>query len=259
MGCDFRKLNLMKNFWDQKARENAMFYIATWRGYENRDLADYFLTKEQAYQYLSEARYEPGGNDRMLEIGCGNGRMTMGFAQLFQEVHAIDVSGEMIRQAKENLTSFKNVFLYETNGKDLGIFENEKFDFCFSFIVFQHIPSKSTIFNYVKEAGRVLKPGGFLHFQLDGRPDPDIETPPVVLSLKRFYRNVIRRPLLLAWSKIRGGPGGFESPAWLGVSVSSDEIRLVCEKNKLEVRTVTGEDSQYMWVTAIKRHGKPLR
>ena len=45
-----------------------------------------------------------------------------------------------------------------------------RFDFTFSFVVFQHIPSKAMIENYVRETARVLRPGGLFKFQLQGDP-----------------------------------------------------------------------------------------
>lgn len=252
MQDDFREVELMKKFWDKKAREHSMFYIATWRGYENRDLHDFFITKEQAAQFLEDADYKPKSKDRMLEIGCGIGRMTRGFANLFGEVYAIDVSGEMIQQAKQHLSSFRNVTLYETNGRDLALFSEGFFDFCFSYIVFQHIPDREIIFNYIREVGRVLKTGGLFHFQLNGSSDPDIGVNPYLLIVKRTYRNFIRRPILLTWHRLRGGPGGFESPAWLGVSVSLDEVCSTCQDSGLEINRIAGEGTQYMWITAQK-------
>jgi len=38
---------------------------------------------------------------RLLEIGCGIGRMTRALAEIFGEVYATDVSGEMIRRGSD--------------------------------------------------------------------------------------------------------------------------------------------------------------
>ena len=37
---------------------------------------------------------------RVLEIGCGAGRVTRALASVFGEVYAVDISGEMVRQAR---------------------------------------------------------------------------------------------------------------------------------------------------------------
>ncbi|MCK5217701.1 MAG: methyltransferase domain-containing protein [Methanosarcinales archaeon] len=53
------------------------------------------------------------GNERVLDIGCGDGKITAGIAQLLPEgsVLGIDNSKEMIRFAKENfpLEQFTNL------------------------------------------------------------------------------------------------------------------------------------------------------
>jgi SAM-dependent methyltransferase len=249
---ELKQQQLMKHFWNAKATENAPFYIATWRGYQRKDTEEFFLTAAQASEYLQAARYQPTGMDRMLEIGCGIGRMTHGFAQLLGEVHAIDVSGVMIEQAKQNLAAYPHVYPLETSGTDLAAFADNFFDLCFSFIVFQHIPAKAIIFNYIREVGRVLKPGGTFHFQVNGLPDPDLGVHPALLTVKRLYRSYVRRPALLGWHRVRGGEGGYESPAWAGVSVSRAEVESVCRASGLIIQSVTGEGSQYMWITANK-------
>ena len=37
------------------------------------------------------------------------------------------------------------------------------YDFAFSTIVFQHIPSREVIYNYVREVNRLLRPGALLN------------------------------------------------------------------------------------------------
>jgi SAM-dependent methyltransferase len=53
---------------------------------------------------------------------------------------------------------------------DLSVVGNLTFDFAFSFIVFQHIPSQAVIENYVREVHRLLRPGALFKFQVTGCP-----------------------------------------------------------------------------------------
>ena len=94
--------------------------------------------------------------------------MTRALAKLFGEVHAVDVSGEIIRQATAALKDHPNVFLYQNNGQDLAVVPDLEFDFAFSSIVFQHIPSREIIENYVREVHRLLRPGALFKFQVQG-------------------------------------------------------------------------------------------
>ena len=56
----------------------------------------------------------------MLEIGCGAGRVTRAFAGFFGEVYAVDISREMVRQAREAVVGFPNTHVIRNNGKDLS-------------------------------------------------------------------------------------------------------------------------------------------
>jgi SAM-dependent methyltransferase len=55
------------------------------------------------------------------------------------------------------------------------MFADNSFDFVYSYIVFQHIPNRDVVLNYLSEARRVLKPGGILRCQLRGTPPLDSE------------------------------------------------------------------------------------
>ena len=46
---------------------------------------------------------------RVLEIGCGAGRVTRALASVFGEVYAVDISGEMVRHARAALADLPNV------------------------------------------------------------------------------------------------------------------------------------------------------
>jgi len=110
---------------------------------------------------------------RVLEIGCGAGRVTRALAKFFGEVHAVDVSGEMVRLAQQAVKEHPKAFVYQNNGKDLSAVPDIPFDFAFSSIVFQHIPSREIIENYVKEVHRLLRPGALFKFQVQGANDMD--------------------------------------------------------------------------------------
>jgi len=167
-----KQLEKMRLDWDRRARDNARHYVENSR--EQWSDADFFASGRQSvadyilndpvniYQGMAPQTM------RVLEIGCGAGRMTRALAELFGEVHAVDVSGEMIAQARAVLADCPNVHLYQNNGCDLSVIPARSFDFAFSMIVFQHIPSYEVIETYVREVQRLLRPGGLFKFQVDG-------------------------------------------------------------------------------------------
>ena len=117
----------------------------------------------------------------VLEIGCGAGRVTRALGGHFGQIYAVDISPEMVRQARRGLADFPNVRVFRNNGRDLsvvggswwnrwGIGRKLQLDFAFSCIVFQHIPNREIIENYVREVNRLLRPGGLFKFQVQGNP-----------------------------------------------------------------------------------------
>jgi ubiquinone/menaquinone biosynthesis C-methylase UbiE len=105
---------------------------------------------------------------KILEVGCGAGRVTKALASVFGEVHGMDISAEMIRLARQALRPCGNAIVYQNNGVDLSVVPTNQFDFAFSYLVFQHIPSRAIVHNYVREVHRLLRPGALFKFQVQG-------------------------------------------------------------------------------------------
>ncbi|HMD72171.1 MAG TPA: methyltransferase domain-containing protein [Bryobacteraceae bacterium] len=168
-------LHSMREDWDRRARENARYFVATHRA----DWTDeeFFASGEQelAQDVLNDMGNVCQGRDpasmRVLEIGCGAGRVTRALARVFGEVHAVDVSGEMVAHARAALAGLPNAFVYQNNGMDLSVVPDLPFDFAFSVIVFQHIPSRGVIENYFREIARLLRPGALFKVQVQGLPE----------------------------------------------------------------------------------------
>lgn len=218
-----RTLDKMRRDWDERARENARFYVNTERTDWTDD--DFFASGERtvAEEILTDLTNICQGRDpksmRVLEIGCGAGRVTRALARLFGEVHAVDVSGEMIAQAREALRSRPNATVYQNNGMDLSIVPEREFDFAFSTIVFQHIPSREVIVNYVREVSRLLRPGALFKFQVQG--DPTLQTD--------------------------------ADDTWLGVPFSDADAVAMAEECGFEPRYRHGAGDQYFWLWFFKK------
>lgn len=155
----------MERDWDARAQHDAMRYIAG----KYRGEAFFEDGTKQAHEFCSSffrrEGFQPQGK-RMLDIGCGIGRMERGFSQMFGQVWGLDVSGEMISRARELNQALENVKFVKGNGQDLDVFPDEFFDFVFSYITFQHIPQKRMIFRHFGEIYRVLRPGGLFKVHL---------------------------------------------------------------------------------------------
>jgi SAM-dependent methyltransferase len=163
----------MREDWNQRARCDAKFFVAF--GRRNQDDEEFFASgRELAASLARQFLRLPAGPvprcRRALEIGCGLGRLMRPLSAQVGEIHGIDVSDEMVRGARERLRDIPHAHVHRGDGADLAGFAGESFDFVYSYAVFQHIPSREAIFGYLREACRVLAPGGVFWFQADAAP-----------------------------------------------------------------------------------------
>ena len=167
----------MKRDWDARARSNAKWYINTVSRKQTEAEFDRTGRFETEALVLSQLPLLTGGREpsglRMLEIGCGIGRMSLPLAEIFGEVHATDVSGEMVARARKRVGDRPNVFLRETNGVDFRDYPDGFFDVILCAYVYQHVPSLAVILGNAAEAYRVLRPGGVFKFQANGVTNPE--------------------------------------------------------------------------------------
>ncbi|MFN0088415.1 MAG: class I SAM-dependent methyltransferase, partial [Blastocatellia bacterium] len=219
---------VMKQDWDERAREDARWYINTLRHRQTDEEFDQTGCVEVDRLIRADLSLLTGGRDagklRVLEIGCGAGRMTLHLAEIFARVTAIDVSGEMIRQARERLAGSSNVEFHETNGVDLSLFDDGAFDLILSAYVFQHVPSAEVIASNVREAWRALAPGGVFKFQTSG-----------IVALE-FTRA--------------------EKDTWSGAAFGEDRIRELARDSGAQLIGIFGANTQYCW-TLLRKRAEP--
>lgn len=153
-----------KGLWESLAKSNPRYYINT--DYGKGITEDKFRLsgeRDTKRHITNDKLIKPGGV--FVEIGCGSGRMTEFIAQSFREVWGLDISGEMIRIAKERLGDFKNIRFIETEGSTIPL-QSNKADVIFSYLVFQHMKDKVMVEKNFNEAYRVLKPNGIFKVRI---------------------------------------------------------------------------------------------
>lgn len=167
-----QQLDKMRRDWDERARENARYWVNTARTDWTDE--DFYASGEQqvAEDILTDMGNICQGRDprqmQVIEIGCGAGRLTRALAKVFGEVHAVDISGEMVAAATRAVADFPNAHVYQNSGCDLAVIPAGQYDFAYTAIVFQHIPSRDIIENYVREVHRLLRPGALFKFWVQG-------------------------------------------------------------------------------------------
>lgn len=128
----------------------------------------------------------------------------------------MDVADEMIRLARQRLGDIPHAHFHTTDGASLPQFADESFDFIYSYAVFQHIPSRDVVLEYMREIRRLLKPGGVFHGQFNGVAPPG------------------------------------DADTWSGVSFSTDDIHAFTRENGLQLLNLEGEHTQYLWTTWLR-------
>lgn len=153
----------MKLDWNRRAHHHARFWIAT----EDYQTEEIFTRSGEATAQAVLNRLEElhSHSWKVLDIGCGIGRILKPLAPYFQELVGVDVSSEMIAQSKIWLADYLHITTYATSGIDLQEFPDNQFDLVYSYIAFQHMP-RPVFDNYLLETNRVLKHQGFFLFQL---------------------------------------------------------------------------------------------
>ncbi|MGH9765959.1 MAG: methyltransferase domain-containing protein [Blastocatellia bacterium] len=215
---------MMKSDWNRRARENARWFINTVRLDQSEEEFDATGANEVRNLILPELALMTQGRDpktlRFLEMGCGIGRMTKHLAAIFGEVHATDVSGEMIGQARQRLRDLPNTHLHETSGVDFAGLPDNYFDIAFSAFVFQHVPSKDVIRSNIGEAYRVVKPGGVLKLHTNGVESRDYESA--------------------------------DKDTWAGATFTEGELRELARELGARLLSVYGAKTMYCWTTMRK-------
>ncbi len=223
----------MRRFWDERAREDAFFFVDDRLTYRHPDLDSFWRGGEEALDgLLGACGVALAGGEEVVEIGCGAGRMTRAIAARARSVRGLDVSSEMLDVARRMNPQLENVEWVHGDGTTLAPLETATADACISHVVFQHIPDPEVTLGYVREMGRVLRPGGWAAFQVSNDP--------------RIHRPRTGRPGR-PW---RRRPRGRTHPAWLGAAVEIAALEAAAGEGHMAIEGLSGAGTQFCLVLA---------
>jgi SAM-dependent methyltransferase len=221
----------MRESWDRRARRDAFYYVETahWDG----DVETFFALGEERARLLVDpvlAELErPAADSSAVDLGCGVGRFSRAFASRFREVLGVDVSEEMVRQAREaNPPGIYPTLRFEAGDGVTLPAADSAHDFVFSYEVFQHMPSEEVIRSNLREVTRILRPGGLalLH----------VKTEPEGGRWKAAIARMIPDALLRAAKRALGRDPLVSDPSFRGTALSRDRLRAVFEEAGLTIR-----------------------
>lgn len=97
-----------------------------------------YMDKWDGQQFIDDLQLS--GNEAVLEIGVGTGRLAIKVCAICQEFYGIDLSSKTIEVAKNNLSQYNNIHLICDDFLEWET--NTKFDVIYSSLTFLHIKDK---------------------------------------------------------------------------------------------------------------------
>ena len=154
-------------------RDHVLSYYA-----QNSVLEHYEEATSQVGLWKSEkiiiSKNIPDLSSRILELGCGCGRISFGLLKLgYSKVHASDFSAAMVKGAKKIASKMNfSIPLEVADATDLS-YQNDGFDHViFGFNGLMQIPGRENRIRAIREINRVLTSGGKFIFTSHDRSMP---------------------------------------------------------------------------------------
>ena len=225
----------MREFWDERAREDAFYFVDNRIKYKDPAEEERFwaMGREDLDRLLGAVDVQLEPDWVVVEIGCGVGRLTRVIAERAAAVKALDVSAEMLSIAQNENSTLTNVDWILGDGVSLAGIDDGLADAVVSHVVFQHIPDPQITLGYIREVGRALRSGGVAALHLSNDRQVHEQKQPVGERIR---------------SLIGRAPKGQAHEAWTGSSVALADVRAAAADGGMDVEQVVGEGTQYMVV-----------
>ena len=136
-----------------------------WDTYYKKQVAP---TNPSSFATYVESRIQ--NNQKILEIGCGNGRDSVFFAELGHHVTALDRSKGVIELCKQNYTG-KSINFISGLLPDINFSQKSNYNIIYSRFVFHAMPLQEEI-NVIQKSFELLKLGGYIYIECRSVNDP---------------------------------------------------------------------------------------
>jgi 2-polyprenyl-3-methyl-5-hydroxy-6-metoxy-1,4-benzoquinol methylase len=161
--------------WNAYGKKNPYFGVLTHEQFMDENLTEenlrhFFETGEKHVQSVFDRiekhlilDFKPKSS---LDFGCGTGRLSLALAKRSSRVIGLDVSADMLKEAKKNGEKYGlNNVEFRLSDDSLSQIDGEAFDFINSYIVLQHINVERGMKIIDKMLG-LLNPGGIGALQI---------------------------------------------------------------------------------------------
>lgn len=164
----------LKTTWENLGRVDPLWAVMSTPEHRHGgwDLDDFMATGRESVRYLTELAQSHAMplDGRVLDFGCGVGRMSNALAEHGLQVVGVDIAASMIERAQELNAHRDRLHFVAYEGGELP-FPDNSFDTAVTLIVLQHCPPRVQVAALL-QLQRVVRPGGVLVFQVPSRSVP---------------------------------------------------------------------------------------
>jgi SAM-dependent methyltransferase len=170
----------VRSTWEQLGRTDPMWAVLSTPGQRDGEsrLEEFLATGRDGVAHI-RGQLEASGAElgqRVLDFGCGMGRLSFALAELVDDVTGIDIAASMVEQADKLNREPERIRFVHGDGETLP-FPDNSFDSAISLIVLQHAPAAVSL-RCLLELARVVRPGGVLVFQVPSHLEEPVPLDP---------------------------------------------------------------------------------
>jgi ubiquinone/menaquinone biosynthesis C-methylase UbiE len=184
-------------------------------------------------------------DEKVLDFGCGTGRILEYDLFLNADYYGIDISSGMIKNAKQKWENRPHTNFYVYNGTLLP-FEHETFDYVISTWVFQHIVEDNKLKELIAELAKLLRPNGALLFIEQIRDNEHVEifengTPYKKYRTAQLYKEICEHEFAKIRYELTPGVGNgffYRMMSVLRIGLMKSLIPLFVSTDKLIYRLI---------------------
>jgi len=171
----------------------------------NEIAADFNLTrKKEIWPEIIRLAESVKDGDKVLDLGCGNGRLIETLKDKEIEYLGVDNSEELIKLAQKNYPGYKFIVSDILNLENI---ESQKFDYIFCLATLQHLPSQDLRIKVLREMKLLLSDQGQI---IISNWNMRSQRKYRFLILKTFWQRIIGKnklefgDILFPWKNSRG-------------------------------------------------------
>jgi SAM-dependent methyltransferase len=173
-GSPLAAVEELKTVWENLGRVDPLWAVmsASEHRHGGWDLDAFMATGRESVRYLVDVAQSHGTSldGRVLDFGCGVGRMSNALAERGLHVVGVDIAASMVERAEALNAHRDRLRFVAYDGEELP-FPDNSFDAAATLIVLQHCRPRVQV-AALMQLQRVVRPGGLLIFQVPSRPVP---------------------------------------------------------------------------------------